>query len=311
MVPVVPARVRAPFRFERITVHHRRPGGPWQERDLLRSSDGTFAAELPASDVAEPGLEYYLTAVADGGAAHAAFAGPSWPHPVVVHGDEQERRALAELERRGGRSEVTTRAEYVDFDLGDRSGEVRDRYFRTEAEYRYALLGAVDELAIGAGVLRGTDEDTLTVGGVPVPPEPLRAYQYGYSELALRPGALVGLYGKLMLGVNHDDFGAGVESRLELGRQGGSRLELGAGAISALGSWGRLGLKWDTVPGTLMGAAVEVTTLPADEAAGVRLLYDLEVPVGRRVALAGRLGYQARGSELGGPSAGLGGTYRF
>ncbi len=305
----LPARVRAPFRLDQLTLHYLVGSSEgWKTTEFRRSSDGTFAAVVPAADVVVAGLSYYVTAVGEGGVLQPVFASQEWPHPVVIHGDEEETRRAAELHRTGGaRSEVRTRVEWVDFSLGEDKGGTPDRYYRTEAEFRYLLLGKIDEIVIGAGVLRGT--------APALPEDPtggeVRAYNYGYSELALRPTEKFAVFGKLMLGVNQDDFGAGFEGRMEIGRFSSTRMELAGGGIQSLGSWGRVGMKWDTVPGVMMGAAVELTSLPLDQDAGVRLIYDLSVPVADWLNLDARAGYQARGSSLGGPSLGGGATFRF
>jgi hypothetical protein len=54
-----------------------------------------------------------------------------------------------------------------------------------------------------------------------------------------------------------------------------------------------------------MGAALELTTFPLGQDAGVRLLYDVAYVYAPGSSVALRAGFQGRTSVTGGPSAGL------
>lgn len=301
-VPLVEAYAGAPLQVE-----VRLPTGPaegplrlyWttreggvREAELLRTDERGFAAQIPEEDVVAPRLAYWIAELRPSGPV-ARFASAAAPQPVLVRDAGAADDVALELRRRGGLvSEFATDAEWADFGDGATIA-------RAHGEYRYARLGFFEEISIGGGTLEATTSDGP------------RAFRYGESELVLRPGEHLVVAGKVLLGVADEGFAAGGEARLEIGRRGGSRLELAGGRLQRLGDFGRVGLRWDTVPPLELGTAIEVTTLPDDGPAAVRLLCDAALPLGDHVRVSARGGWQARGDSAGGFAAGLGAGLRF
>lgn len=268
-----------------------RAGGV-REAELLRGDERSWAAQIPEEDVVAPRLAYWIAELGPTGPV-ARFASAEAPQPILVRDSAGADAIAIERRRRGGLlSEFSTDGEWADF--GDGASIAR-----AHGEYRYARLGFFEEISIGGGTLEATTADGP------------RAFRYGESELVLRPGEHLVVAGKLLLGVADEGFASGGEARIEIGRRGGSRLELAAGRLERLGDFGRVGLRWDTVPPLELGTAIEVTTLPDDGPAAVRLLCDAALPLGDHVRVSARTGWQARGDSAGGFTAGLGAGLRF
>jgi hypothetical protein len=80
----------------------------------------------------------------------------------------------------------------------------------------------------------------------------------------------------------------------------------GLESVQGVGTSAFLGLSWDTVPHTRMSATIYGTNFPSPvRDTALRLVYDVEVPLGDELFVAGSIGYQARDKLVGGLSGGL------
>jgi len=310
IVAAVPAAEQRP-----LVLHYRAAGAAaWIDRELARRPDGTWVAEIPARDVAPPGLEYYIAV--DGG---DAFASPAAPHRVEVRPSATEHRRdrdFARADHRRSRSHVAV--EYVDYGsrrLGDR--EVPDRYYRIDADFAYRLYAyPLEEVRIGYTRLLGTTPDT----------ELDDPSDCGSAACALDAGFKVAGWFELGVGlvegVRADargmvmatpaGFAVGGRGELRAGVADATHVAIGAEYLADVGSTGYFRLGWFTVPALPMAATVEVTDLPARRrATGVRLVYDVAYPMPGGLRLGLRLGYAARDEQLGGITAGAAASFDF
>ena len=72
-----------------------------------------------------------------------------------------------------------------------------------------------------------------------------------------------------------------------------------------------MGLHWDTVPRVPMSTSVEVTNWPSGDQVALRLISDVEFPIGKAIDVSVRGSYQARTALLGCFGGGLGLAYSF
>jgi hypothetical protein len=148
---------------------------------------------------------------------------------------------------------------------------------------------------------------------------------YGYAEVALALGDLLGVKGRLLLGADDLGFATGAGGSLRIGEATRAHLEIGGETIQRVGADGFVRFAWDTVPRWPMALSLHVTNQPAatlrpggspalpdaarlDEGAptGVRGVWEVGYELTRSVTLQLRAGYQARVSTAGGPSLGTG-----
>jgi hypothetical protein len=138
-------------------------------------------AEVPAEAVAAPGMEWFVEHQAPGGAPVAVQHGPGSPAYVEV-------AAPPPAPEVSGRSEAQVTFEYVDFYTGTRS----DYYLHGEADFLYRVPHEVlYSVRFGAGSYRGRGAPTDRLDAVPKTEarslsRPI-GYNFGYSELELRP----------------------------------------------------------------------------------------------------------------------------
>lgn len=275
-------------------------------------AEGGYRAELPARVVAPPGFSYFVIERLADGSERPVFASKSAPHPVRVTYLPEVEDELERLRARAGeRSSVLLSAEGVDY--GDRQlrGQTfHDRYYRLEAGYAYAFLSRVESIRLSLVRVRG--EAALfgeTLPAMALPTEP--GIDYGRAEIALNATDWLRLRSSLLLGASQRGFEYGGGGAISLGDPRGVNLDLGAEGITTLGTtvWVRLG--FPAHPRVPMGAAIEVSSFPLGEDAGVRLLYDVGYRFGAVTQLALRAGYQGRTSVRGGASVGTSFEYGF
>ena len=307
-----------PERLRRAMLVWRGDGGEG-EAQFARSgsADRPYVAVIPGSFVRGDRLAYAVELETADGTRVEAFATRAAPHPVTVLEGTDDARESAELTRLGGRrSVVQASGELVSFgDVdavvrtpnGDERRSVRDQYWRTEAAFTYRLLGVVSEFGLRAGAVRGT---SLVSGEV----DPGRydvGLNYGAPRVRLRLGEWLHVEGELLTSVTEIGFSMGGGGAVLLGDPYGSKVVVGAEAIQVFGE--RVFTRLDLVASRRLVVAplVEVTNMPHADRAGVRLVGEVGIDLGRGLRLDLRGGYQARTFAQGGPSLGGGLAYAF
>ena len=91
----------------------------------------------------------------------------------------------------------------------------------------------------------------------------------------------------------------------------GTKIVFGAEGIQVFGVRGYTRLDLVANRRLMVSPIVEVTGMPHAESAGVRLLGEARVDLGKGFGLVGRGGYQARTFNRGGPTLGAGLSYSF
>ena len=286
----------------------RTAGAQVHESIVTRHADG-WIAEIRDAELAPPGIVYWVVRRDPGegdprAREHAVFASAAEPHDVVVYDSEVDAYARRMLERREGRRyRAGASFEYVS--LGKRtlpagvSGPRAASYWRTAASFGYSFFGVVDAIRFELGVLRGEQQ---VVGFDATPTTQAIGFNWGSGELLFRVHELVRIRSRLIFGVSQEGFELGGALGVVIGDPDGTSLELGGEGVTGLGVTGRLRLGWATVPRVPMGATIELTTFPIDDAAGVRLLFDAayEIYPGALIRVTG--GYRGWTSVAGGPS---------
>jgi hypothetical protein len=322
---------------ERALVVRYRPLGAttWTELAFARAGDRTWEARIPAVDVTPLGLEYFLATTAPAATAGAAAgaAGPaaavdevgSARAPLVVSIEDSPRalrRARDVARARGHLWRVRLAGELVDY--GGRSqGEVDvpDHYYRVDADVSYRLLAyPLEEIRFGYTRLEGVVPNAPRELPAACASEPDGAgcrFDAGYKvggwfELGLAPleGVRFDVRGLFM--ANQEGAAFGGRGELRVGIADANHLALGVEYQEQVGTTGYVRLGWLAHPRLPMAATVEVTDVPASlRSAGVRLLYDVYVPLSGGLRLGGRVGYAARDQLIGGPTGGLSASYDF
>jgi len=283
-------------------VAYYRPAGAaaFASIELVRRDDQRWVAVVPATAVAPPGVEYYLTA--DGA---PVFASAQAPHTTRVGVTSlAARRARDDARAEGRRSRVHARAEWVDFGAR-RVGRERvvDRYYRVDADFSYRLWAyPLEELRVGFSRLLGDTEVPCAM-----PPCTGRAgfNVAGWFELGVAPIEGVALDGRVIVLATPESVALGGRAELRIGVRDGTHVATGAEYLADVGATGFFRLGWGTVPRVPMAATIEVTDLPAQARdAGVRLYYDVTGVLAYGVRLGLRVGYAARRQNLAGFTGG-------
>lgn len=287
----------APPASPTLVVHYRvhRTGSPeaFQNLELVRKDAGRWVAVVPATAVAAPGLDYYITS-----GDRPVFASPSWPHtmPVMVT-ESSERRARDLVRADNRRSRVNTSFEYVEFGTSMiRGAAVPDHYYRIDADFSYRLLAyPLEELRVG--YTRLCNETNCSDKGFKVG---------GWFELGLGVVEGVRFDGRVMVMATEQGFALGGRMEGRLGVRDASHIAMGVEHLADVGTSGFFRLGWGTVPGTPMAATVEISQIPDESRpAGVRLYYDISRNLGSGFRAGVRVGYAARTQNVAGFTGGL------
>lgn len=327
------ALVEASHLAREIALYVRAAGGARYERLLFRrttTDELQFSVVIPAELLSPGAVEYYIASrgadQAAGGAERLHFASPQRPQRVVVRGDaEGSRRQRLLALHHGNRSSLLASVEYVDFGRrGNQDGSVvSDSYWRASAQYSYRLLGWIDSIRVGAGLLLGQTyrESAGALLQIPhatrcnsagaVPTDCRVGMYYGYAELRFRLASLVHLDLRPILGVGPQSFVGGAAGQLLIGHEPGSHVAVGVEGVSALGARGYLRLAWDTVPRLPMSFTVDVENFPNSARMAMRLLLRIEHRFSRHFSADLSAGYATRGWQVGGPSLGAGLSFDF
>lgn len=312
-------RVERADRAKRILLVYQNVAGVHEvafERTQDEGKD-SFAAEIPAADMRAPRLGYAIVVEGVDGARHDAFASRTDMHDVEILEDEGDLRERAQLERLGHRrSLLTLSTEYAYFGTqnatvtnGSTSSTipVRDEYWRVDGSYTYRILRTVAEFGISFGVVRGSSlvqtassSSDFNVG-----------LNYGAPRIRFRALDWLHFDLELLTSITEVGFSIGGGGAVILGSPYATHVTLGAEGIQVFGArgWARLdipaGKRFSIAP------TVEVTNMPHASTAGVRLLLDANVDVGRGFSLGLRAGYMARNFDNGGFGGGVQVGYAF
>jgi hypothetical protein len=274
------------------------------------SASMPYIAVVPEEHVGRPSIAYAIELEGIDGKVVPAFASRDAMQPVEVVGDFVDAREEALLARLRGRRFVTeTSGEYASFGTTPTrvSGSVSDSYWHIEAGFTYRLLRTVSEFGIRGGVYRGTS----AVPGVTDPDQFNVGLNYGAPWLRIRATDGVHIELETLTSINEIGFALGGGGALLFGDPYASHLTLGFEGASVFGTRGYSRLDVMVSERLRIAPIVEVTNQPHASRAGVRLLMDVGIDLGRGWLVTARGGYQARSFESGGPSFGGGVRYAF
>ncbi len=296
-----------------------RSGRTHGEVEFARSSSAAmgYVAVIPAAAVRGE-LAYAIELETTGGEHIPAFATRASPHPVTVLDSPADRREAALLAKLGGRrSVVEASSEYASFGSVTTTArvpgnapqrlETPDQYYRVEGSYTYRLLGIVSEFGLRAGMVRGES----LVPGESDPSKYKVGLNYGAPRVRLRAVDWLHFEGELLTSVTEVGFSVGGGGAILIGDPYGSKLVLGVEGIQVFGARGYTRLDVAASKRLLLSPIIEVTSMPHADSAGVRLLGEGRVDLGRGFGLVVRGGYQARTFDRGGPTLGGGLAYAF
>jgi hypothetical protein len=309
-------QVTAPDHAGAIVVHIVQGGPKHDALELVavRSEGSGYALQLPAARVVPPGFSYWVSERLTDGSQRPVFADAQRPHYVRVSRTAEAEAEHQRLSRRHGqRSTVLLSAEGVDY--GDRrlagsASRLHDRYYRFEVGYAYSFLTHIEDIRLTLVRVRGEAgiyQDLPEPTSMPARP----GIDYGRAAVTLLATDVVRIRTAVLLGASQRGFEYGGGGSLVLGDPRDMNLDMGVEGITTLGATAHLRLGFLANERIPMGAAVEVSTFPVGEDAGVRLLYDVGYCFGPVTALRLRGGYQGRTSVSGGPSLALAFDYGF
>ena len=270
----------------------------WRHVVLDAQGDTAMVGHVPADAVQPPGLEWYA-AVQDIDGVEARANGPETPGQVTV-------KATNEPPGVENRSEVRLAYEFVDF----YQMQGVDRWQQVDADYLYRVdRGPLYSVRLGYGFYGGVGAPVAEIDSAPdlgaVELVPV-GFKFGYTELEFRIGDWVGLAARGITGVQIDGFAVGMMGRLRIGKAEGTSLVLAASTLGDIGNEFEVEMAWDTVERVPMQAGVYVTNQPGVSKSdyGVRLVYEARFEVTEHVQIGGRVGYQLRNINHGGPAFG-------
>lgn len=300
----------APATIAKLTAHVRVLGErTFATIELVRRTDATWVAVVPATVVTAAGLEYYLAAGDD-----PVFASAQLPHEVRVELSATAQRAgrdLARAQRR--RYRMHSAGEYVSYGTRTIDGtRLADHYYRFDADFGYRLLAyPLEEIRFGVTRLIGETAAEMCSGAPPCT-EAAGFRAGGWIELGLGLVEGVRFDGRIMVAANQQSVALGGRGELRAGILDGSHVAAGVEHMAEVGTSGYFRLGWGTVPRLPMAATVEVTNLPAStRPLGVRLYYDLARQLTGAVRVGARVGYAARSHAAAGFTGGANLTIDF
>ena len=320
------AEVTAAERLATIVLHYRHAGeSQYRAAPFARSGDpaGGWTAVIPAAEMSPGVIEYYLASTGSSGSETLDFASPSDPHPVIVVGESEQRwrRALLAFHY-GNRSRFQGAFEWVDFggrnvvvDAEGKKGDIRDHYWRVEADYTYRILAWIYSIRLGVGLIRG---DTYGLGGFDAMGQ--RQYlqikdpvglTYGFAEVRFRLSRIARLDLRTTLGAGPLHFDGGAGGTLIIGDEPGTHFAVGVDGVTSVGTRGFLRLGWNTVPRVPMSFTIEVTNLPFNQNVGGRVFLSAGYRFSRYFSASAYLGYATRDFRIGGPGVGLNTSFEF
>ncbi|TNF32480.1 MAG: hypothetical protein EP329_10060 [Deltaproteobacteria bacterium] len=294
--------VYAPPPLRTPRVHYRIAGELTYHREaMVAEPNDHFTFVVPATGVAAPAMEYYLTVEDGDGHELLASGTPERPERVAVKADVFDIGAQ-QSRYRGHRHRLNAFGELVSFG-GD------EFYAHWEADYFYRLFSILYRLRMGLGSYNGQGYLRPATGGDVIPSQQDTvgvAWYYGYSEFEWRFDKYLSVLTKLMLGINNDGVGVGFEGILRIGDELGLNLEIGGLRAADLGTSGLFRLNIPAGRDWMFAGSVWVENLPLDEETGFRMALDANWFVTDNLSLRARVGLAARTIDRIGPNVGLG-----
>lgn len=271
----------------------------FRQRPMSANGDVSWVAEVPAESTVFPAVEWYVAVQDAEGKVH-------------LSGEPQRVAVARELGTEGpsaGANDMAVRYEYVEFWWAN---PTLDRFHHGEAEYTYRMrYGPLHAFRVGYGAYSGDTgvvaelDAAETQGEAEGASEPI-GFQYGYTELELRPLPVVGFSFRTTVGIDRGGLDGGLHGRVRFGHEEGTNLQLGAGRSWAVGDEYIVALAWNSVPRVPMLASVMVTNQPGISPSdyGVRLVYEPRIQIKPWLQMGLRVGYQLRNTNHLGPSIG-------
>lgn len=309
------ARFDSADQVKEASLVYRKSDGTVGAVPFLRSSSGIapYVAVVPREDVRVPSLAYAIEVETTEGKQVPVFASRESMHTVALQEDAGDARERALLQRFGGRrTTLAATTELVRFGSSPATSNgvpttVSDQYYRVEGQFTYRLFGWISEFGFRGGIVRGSSpvpnarsDAELDVG-----------MNYGAPRLRLRAADWLHVDGEALTSVNEVGYSVGGGGAVLLGDAYGTHLTLGFEGIRIFGLRGYTRFDVAASRRLALGTTIEVTTMPHAETAGVRLVGDVKVDLGKGFGLGVRGGYQARSFASGGPAAGLLVAYSF
>ena len=265
--------------------------------DTPKKNDFYFY-EIPREEVAEPGIEYYLTITVPSGEELLAMGNPEAPTSLQISGFLINPKL--ELARHGGnRNMIRVLTEQVVF-------ANNDSYQHYEADYMYRIFTTLYSIRMGMGSFLGKG---------PIPgTQSLQTvnYYYGYTEAELAlSGTHISLIGRFLTGINNNGIGSGVEAKVRFGDELGVNLVTGVWSASQLGTSTSVQLSVPLSPRFGFSGNIAVEDLPLQGKNGFRMAVDARYEVLPDLDVTGRLGMSARTTDFIGTNIGLGITRHF
>jgi hypothetical protein len=314
----IDARIERPDRAKRVLLVYAGSHGV-REVPFERTRDSgadAFAAEIPGDDVHAPRLAYAIEVEDTSGARRDVFASRANMHDVEVLEDEDDLRERAQLDRLDHRrSLLTASTEYAYFgtdtsSFTDSSGSpilVRDEYWRVDGSYTYRILRSVAEFGISFGVVRGS----AIVPGAKTASDYDTGLNYGAPRIRFRATDWLHFDLEFLTSVTEIGFSVGGGGGVLLGSPYGAHVTLGVEGVQDFGVRGFARLDIPAGRRFSIAPSVEVTNMPHATDAGLRLLLDTSILLGRGFSLGLRGGYMARNFTEGGFGGGVQVGYAF
>jgi hypothetical protein len=270
----------------------------YKEVVLTPKQNDFYFYEIPREEVAEPGIEYYLTVTIPSGDEVLALGNPEAPTSIQISGF----LINPELElarHRGNRHMIRVLTEEVVF-------ADNDSYQHYEADYMYRIFTTLYSIRMGMGsfVGKGPIPGTRSIQTI--------NYYYGYTEAELAlSGTHVSLIGRFLTGINNNGIGSGFEGKVRFGDELGVNLVAAVWNASQLGTSTSVQLNVPLSPRFGFSGNIAVENLPLQGDNGFRMAVDARYEVLPDLDVTGRLGMSARTTKFIGSNLGLGITRHF
>jgi hypothetical protein len=213
---------------------------------------GYFAAEVPATIVRAPGVDYFIEGIDARGAAVRLVASAAAP----------EHTSVEDMPTATPRKMDTTAAFLADYAIYD-AKRGNDRAFQTEGWIgtRFGDTG-VRALRSGFGVYRGVGGSLRELDEEKRSPRKV-GLTYGYLELEHGFSETMGVVGRVVVGLGDDGVAGGGQGFLRIGNDRRTNLLLGGEILGGVGVRGIAELSWSASARIPVTLRTEVTNQPA------------------------------------------------
>ncbi|MCA9539895.1 MAG: hypothetical protein KC620_13450 [Myxococcales bacterium] len=313
---VITADVTGDWRLEALLLRVRATGGTdYTDLPMVRTRDGTFAAQVPPALVRARGFEYTLASRGTDGVARDHFASADRPHPVRVQGEgEADREAEQLLRYDGKRARFSAQANFLaygarperqrvynadteQFDGREvRSDRYSDQYWRAEAAFTWRVLSWLHDFRFGVGLMRAAWPE---FDGTPLREDETPGINYGFGEVNVELHRWFTLGGRLILGASAEGFAAGGAGIARIGDLTATHLAIEYEYMGDVGARTDLRFHWTTVPRFPMALGVEFTDWPSssESATAANLSYDIAYVFADGWRVGARIGTAQRSSS--------------